>query len=94
MEFEWDARKEVANRRKHGVRFDEALRVFADPLARIFDDPDHSAEEEREIIIGHSARQRLLLVCFTERSDRVRIVSARLTTRREREDYEESTPKR
>ncbi len=92
MDFEWDPRKELANRRKHGVGFDEALAVFVDPLSRIFDDPDHSADEAREIIIGHSKRNRLLIVCFSERQGRVRIISARLATRRERTDYEQNTP--
>jgi hypothetical protein len=62
-------------------------------LARIFDDPDHSADEAREIIIGHSARERLLIVCFSERAGRVRMMSARLATKRERKHYEENTPK-
>jgi uncharacterized protein len=87
--FEWDAGKAEANAKKHGVTFDEALTVFADSLARIFDDPDHSADEHREIIIGHSARQQLLIVCFGERGRRIRIISARAATRRERQDYEE-----
>ena len=91
MQLEWDPRKDAANRRKHGIAFDEALTVFADPLARIFDDPDHSAGEAREIIVGHSARQRLLLVSFTERGGKVRIISARAATKRERKDYEENT---
>jgi uncharacterized protein len=91
MEFEWDPRKDAANRRKHGVRFNEALTVFADHLARIFDDPDHSTEEAREILIGHSRRQRVLIVCFTERSGTIRIISARAATKRERQHYEENT---
>ena len=53
LAFEWDPQKARANLKKHGVTFEEALRVFADPLARIFGDPDHSAEEPREIIIGY-----------------------------------------
>jgi uncharacterized DUF497 family protein len=65
-----------------------ALTVFSDPLARIFDDPDHSSAEAREIIIGHSNKERLLVVCFTERSDAIRLFSARKTTKRERRDYE------
>ena len=69
---------------------DEALTVFAEPLARIFDDEDHSVDERREIIIGHSVRVRLLVVCFSERGDTVRIFSARRATRRERGDYEEN----
>jgi hypothetical protein len=62
----------------------------ADPLAAIFDDEVHSADEKREIIIGHSAKDQLLLVCFTERAEAIRIISARRMTRRERRDYEES----
>jgi len=54
-EFEWDAQKEAENIGRHGVAFDEALTVFADPLANIFDDPDHSDDERRESVIGHSA---------------------------------------
>ncbi len=90
LEFEWDATKAEANIKKHGVGFEEALTVFADPLARIFDDPDHSAEERREIIVGHSAKRQLLIVCFTEREGRIRIISARHSTRRERQDYEQN----
>jgi uncharacterized DUF497 family protein len=91
LRFEWDLSKAAANEAKHGVSFEEALPVFSDPLARIFDDPDHSSTEEREIIIGHSKSQRLLVVCFAERRDAVRIVSARKATRQERKDYEERT---
>jgi uncharacterized DUF497 family protein len=60
--FEWEPRKALGNRRKHGVAFEEAIPVFGDPLARIFDDPDHSRSESREIIIGHCVRGRLLVV--------------------------------
>ena len=91
MDFEWQASKADANVRKHGVGFEEASSVFANPLARIFDDPDHSADEAREIIVGHSSRQRLLIVSFTERGSRVRLVSARAATKRERHDYEKGT---
>jgi uncharacterized protein len=77
---------------KHGVSFDEASTVFRDQLAFIFDDVTHSAREYREIIIGHSTRDRLLLVCFTEKAENVvRIISARLATNREREDHEKNT---
>jgi uncharacterized DUF497 family protein len=65
-------------------------RVFANPLAKIFDDEDHSSEEQREIIIGHSLNQRLLLVCFAAQHESIRIVSARKATKRERKDYEEN----
>jgi len=69
-EFEWDATKARENLKKDGVALEEALTVFADPLARIFDDPDHSENEQRELIVGHSAQQRLLVVSFTERQPR------------------------
>jgi len=88
--FEWDAAKAHANRRKHGVTFEEAATVFANSLARIFPDPDHSSTEERELIIGHSAKARLLVVSFTERGLSIRLISARPATRYERKDYEES----
>ena len=67
--FEWDKNKASSNIKKHGVSFDEARTVFNDPLARIFDDEEHSSIERREIIIGHSIVNRLLVVCFTERKD-------------------------
>ena len=89
MDFEWQFSKAEANVQKHDVDFLEASTVFADPLARILDDPDHSADESREIIVGHSMGQRLLIVSFTERGGRVRIISARAATRRERHDYEQ-----
>jgi hypothetical protein len=93
MEFEWNPRKAGNNWQKHGVTFNEAHTVFADPLAKIFDDPDHSTEETREIIIGRSIEDRMLIVSFTERSGRVRIISARPATKRERSHYEEENPR-
>ena len=90
VRFEWDPEKAVANLTKHGVSFEEGLTVFSDPLGRIFDDEDHSMEEAREIIIGHSTQQLLLLVYFTARGASIRIFSARRATRRERRDYEEN----
>jgi hypothetical protein len=87
--FEWDQRKAASNSRRHGVSFEEALTVFANPLARIFDDEDEPAEERREILTGHSAHGRLLVICFTEREDTIRIISARKATENERKDYEE-----
>ena len=90
LRFEWDPQKAATNFTKHGVSFEEALTVFSDPLARIFDDEEHSSEEPREIIIGHSSKQRLLLVCFTARGTAIRLFSARRATKRERQDYEES----
>jgi uncharacterized DUF497 family protein len=90
LQFEWNARKAEANLRKHGVAFDEALTVFADPLARIFDDSDHSVNERREIIIGYSAKPRLLVVSFTDRSGMVHLINARRTTKAERTRHEEN----
>jgi hypothetical protein len=91
MVFEWDTRKAQSNARKHGVTFAEALSVFSDPLAQIFPGEEHSADETREIVVGHSTTGALLLVCFTERPKRrVRIFSARRATRPEQQDYEEN----
>jgi uncharacterized protein len=89
IEFEWDAEKANTNQRKHKVSFDEAATVFGDPMASIFADEVHSSEEVREIIIRTSDRHRLLLVSFTERQKKIRIISARRATKRERLDYEE-----
>ncbi len=89
LKFEWDKNKAISNLKKHKVSFDEASTVFDDPLAAIFYDEDHSIDEHREIIIGHSITNRLLVVCFIERvQDLIHIFSARLATRRERKDYE------
>ena len=91
VHFEWDRHKATINVRNHGISFDEASTVFDDPLAAIFDDEDHSLDEAREIIIGRSISDRIVLVCFTERApDVIRIFSARLATRKERKDYEEN----
>ena len=89
VRFEWDEDKASSNRRKHGVSFEEGRTVFDDPLAAIFDDERHSLGEHREVIIGHSEQNRLLLVFFTERPQAVRIFSARPATRQEQKDYEE-----
>jgi hypothetical protein len=91
LTFEWDPRKAAANRRKHGVSFEQTIPVFGDSLARIFDDPDQTLSEPRELIVGHCPRRILLVVCFVQRGDRIRIFSARRATRRERRDYEEGT---
>jgi uncharacterized protein len=90
MEFAWDPAKNRRNRRKHRVSFEEALSVFSDPLARIFDDPDHSDQESRELIVGYSHRNRLLVVCFVEKDDRTRIISARYASSNERRRHEQS----
>jgi uncharacterized DUF497 family protein len=90
ISFEWDPAKMRRNLRKHGIGFDEAATVFADPLARIFDDLEHSNRQHREIIIGHSALGRLMVVSFFAKGGSIRMISARRATRRERRDYEEN----
>ncbi|HEV7798047.1 MAG TPA: BrnT family toxin [Pyrinomonadaceae bacterium] len=93
--FEWDDDKARSNQIKHGISFDEAATVFRDSLGRIFDDEVHSMTEKREIIIGHSIRDRLLLICFAELPEEmIRIISARLPTRKERKDYEEAVDRK
>jgi uncharacterized DUF497 family protein len=82
--FEWDPAKARANRDKHRVTFDEAITVFGDPFAVIFDDPAHSRDEPRYYIIGWSARNRVLAVWYTDRDATIRIISARLATHTER----------
>jgi len=88
--FEWDPATARTNLERHGVSFAEAATVFQDPLAKVHADPDHSESERREILVGHSAQRRLLLVAFTYRQGKIRLISAREVTRRERRDYEES----
>lgn len=90
MAFEWDDDKAGSNEVKHGVAFEEAKTVFSNPLAVIFDDEAHSDEEHREIIIGHSYKNRLVVVSFVERSKVIRIISVRRATRNERKDYEDA----
>ena len=88
MRFEWDRDKAVANRNKHSVAFDEAVTVFYDPLAATFGDPDHSVAENRLITVGYSVQERLLVVCHTERSGAIRIISARRANASERKRHE------
>ena len=90
--FAWDNRKAAANWRKHGVTFEEASTTFEDPLAITFPDPDHSASEDRCIILGLSSFGRTLLVVHAERGADIRIISARRATTRERKAYEEGKP--
>ncbi|MEM9007456.1 MAG: BrnT family toxin [Cyanobacteria bacterium P01_F01_bin.86] len=88
MQFQWDAKKARTNHQKHGVTFEEAVTVFGDPLAITISDPRHSMGEARWLTIGVSLASRLLVVSYTERSNSVRMISARLATRRERSNYE------
>ncbi len=93
MEFEWDPKKAAKNLRKHKVSFGEAATIFNDPLSVTVTDPDHSTEENRYIVIGHSNKRRLLIVAHAERGNHIRIISARELTRAERKAYEEETQK-
>jgi len=89
LQFEWDPDKSAANEKKHKVSFDEATTVFADPLSVTTFDPRHSDDEDRFVIVGMSSNGRLVVVSFTDRENRIRIISARVATRRERKQYEE-----
>ena len=87
--IEWDEEKARQNSRKHRVSFEEAATVFSDPLSLTIDDPLHSGREVRFATVGQSNRGRLLVVAHTERGDTIRIISARIATRSERNSYEE-----
>jgi uncharacterized DUF497 family protein len=87
--FEWNSSKAAANLKKHGLSFEDAATVFADPLAITFPDPDHSAVELREITIGHTMKKGLVFVSHTQREHGIRIISARFATRSEQKQYEE-----
>jgi uncharacterized DUF497 family protein len=91
IKFEWDPNKATRNLQKHKVSFEEAATVFRDDLSITVPDPDHSMEEDRYITVGLSGRFRLLMVAHTERGDRIRIISARELTSRERKHYEEGS---
>lgn len=88
MEFEWDAVKAATNLDKHGVSFAEAMTVFGDPLEVTIPDPDHSIEEFRFVSVGRSEADRVLVVAYTEREGRVRLISARAAAPTERRKYE------
>lgn len=90
LNFEWNEQKATINKNKHGVSFEEANTVFADPLSLTIDDPLHSRSEQRFIIIGRSIRQRTVVVVYVERRNKIRIISARLATSREKKTYEEN----
>jgi uncharacterized protein len=88
MKFEWNARKDRENRRKHGVSFQEATTVFGDPLAGTIPDPEHSQGEPRFLTIGYSSHHRLIVVSHTEEGENFRIISAREANVHERKIYE------
>jgi uncharacterized DUF497 family protein len=89
LRFEWDPAKAAENARKHGVTFQDASTAFGDPLSVTIPDPDHSAREDRFLLLGRSESGRLLVVTHTERWDAIRLISARPASRRERRNYEE-----
>ena len=90
LRFTWDPHKAVANFRKHGVSFNEAVTAFADPFSITVPDVDHSVSELRFVLIGRSTREHLLVVVHVERDESdIRLISARQASRRERHTYEE-----
>lgn len=90
IRYEWGPGKAESDAKKHGVSFTEAVTVFADILSMSYYDPDHSEEEDRFITIGLARSGELLVIGHTDREDRIRIITARRATRRERKLYEES----
>ncbi len=86
--FEWDLKKAKINLEKHAVSFEEASTAFKDPLSLTIDDPLHSSDEKRFVLIGMSYNSRILVVVHTDRGDNIRIVSARKATKKERKYYE------
>jgi uncharacterized DUF497 family protein len=89
MDFEWDKDKARTNHSKHGVSFFEAREAFGDELSLTVTDPDHSIDEDRYLIFGQSVAGRHLVAAYTERNGRIRIISAREMTPRERKAYEQ-----
>lgn len=89
MRFDWDPKKAASNLADHGVSFQEAATVLGDPLGWSYPDVEHSESEPRWITIGLSEKRRILVVSHASRSQRTRLISARLATRRERRFYEE-----
>jgi uncharacterized protein len=87
MRFEWDSEKAASNLEKHGLSFEEAATAFGDPLSLTRFDPDHSAEEDRFVLMGTTFSGLLVVVAHTDRDKTIRIISARLATRRERKSY-------
>jgi uncharacterized protein len=88
--FEWDPRKAKRNLELHGISFDEASTVFRDTLSLAIYDPLHSDEEDRFVLIGNSHNNRLQVVVYTERVNRIRLISARVATKKERQQYEKN----
>lgn len=91
IKFEWDENKNEINKKKHKISFEEAKTVFYDSEALVIDDPEHSEQEERFIILGLSKKANLLVVChcYRESETVIRIISARKATRTETKQYNE-----
>jgi uncharacterized DUF497 family protein len=89
IEFEWDPAKAAANLRKHGVSFEEAVTAFSDPLSVTIPDPMHSEREWRFVLLGRTTASRLVVVAHVDRGARIRVISARPATRKERRQYED-----
>jgi len=90
VDIEWDGQKARRNARKHGVSVEEAATVFLDPFELTVFDPDHSISEDRFVSIGAASSGRLLVVGYTERRGKIRVIFARRATMREQVDYEEA----
>ena len=88
LKFEWDRRKAASNSKKHGVSFEDAATAFGDPLSVTINDPKHSIDEDRFLLLGETQDKKLVVVAHTDRNDTIRIISARPATGREREEYE------
>lgn len=93
MQFEWDSVKAATNLKKHGVDFFEAISIFGDPFEITISDPDHSEDESRFLSLGMSRANRLILVAYTEREGRIRVIHAREAAREEWETYASIKPK-
>ena len=89
LQFEWDEKKAKINKRKHGITFEEATTAFADELSITIDDPIHSEDEDRLILIGQSKGFKTLIVIHVEKKESIRIISARKATKHEQKFYEE-----
>lgn len=89
LDFEWDPNKDASNREKHGISFVEASSAFFDPLSSTIPDTRNSEDEERYLLIGLTSSGRLVVVTHTDRGEALRLISARLATRRERRSYEQ-----
>ena len=89
IQFEWDSRKASANVKKHGISFEEARTVFFDENAKLIDDPDHSLDEDRFVLLGLSSKLKVVLVChcYREQGNVIRIISARKATSYESKQY-------